>query len=128
MRRKIHIPQNCPGMSKESRCHNYPRRVEPIGREDPNAEIIKKSGFVDLPVVIRDDPQFRDSLALSARVRRGELPFTQMSSRLYTFTSFNGKNSVTIGAVMAMLSFSEDFKYDAGRHCGNGSQFTFVAY
>jgi hypothetical protein len=54
-----------------------------------------KSGCLELHVIIRDDLQVRDSLALTAPVRQG--------------------------AVMAMLSLSEDFRCDPGRHCVNVS-------
>jgi hypothetical protein len=106
----------------------WPSGIESDISDDPNVKKTKESRFADLPVVTRDDPQFRNSLTLSVHVGKGELLFAQKSSQSYIFKDSNRKKIVTIESVMAMLSVSTNFGCERGRDCVNGSHFTFVVY
>jgi hypothetical protein len=128
MRRKAHLALGEHAIRAELDRNDIQHAVVRTVMHDASLKRTTESGFSNLRVVTNEDPQFHDSLALSVRVRIGQLPFAMKSPRSYTFTDFMGRNVTTIASVLAMLSFSSDFRCDPGRHCTKDGHFVFIAY
>jgi hypothetical protein len=105
----------------ESTRKDYPCGIENFVKDNSNSKQTRESGFADLPEVTQSDDMFYHSLALSVRVRKGELQVGQESSRACPFTDLNGNEKAIIASVMAMVSLSIDLRCDPGRHCWKGS-------